>query len=263
MGKQAFCINKEENMKLIFSDFDRTLYVDKNITQENLTAINKWQNLGNLFIVTTGRQKKSIVEQMENYSLKPDYYICNNGAIILDKEKNTIFSKYISNYKIEEIIKYICKNYENSLEIVEKEKTIKVINTVGIDNHNPADIIIDMAHISSIKDAIQLHKKFDTIKRVNELVVDLNTRFRDSLSAYANVLNVDIVARDINKSTGIDFICKRIENIDEILVIGDSYNDIEMVHKYNGFTVEHGNEDIKKIARDILPDVASLLIRYL
>ena len=36
-----------------------------------------------------------------------------------------------------------------------------------------------------------------------------------------------------------------------------------MVEKYNGFTVEHGNEDIKKIAREILPDVASLLKKYL
>ena len=33
-------------MKLLFSDFDRTLYVNKNITQENLDAINKWQEMG-------------------------------------------------------------------------------------------------------------------------------------------------------------------------------------------------------------------------
>ncbi|MHD0316605.1 HAD family hydrolase [Fusobacterium sp. THCT1E2] len=249
-------------MKLLFSDFDRTLYVNRNITKENLDAVNKWQVEGNLFIITTGRHKKSIIEQMENFFLKPDYYICNNGAVILDKEKNTIFSKCISNQMIEEIIKYICENYENSFEIIEKERTIKIINNRGIDNHNPTDIILDKAHISSIKDVVQLHKKFDTEKRVNELVIDLNTKFRSSLAAYANVLNVDIVANGINKSTGIDFICREIDSVDDILVIGDSYNDIEMVQKYNGFTVEHGNEDIKKIAREIFFDVASLLKKY-
>lgn len=249
-------------MKLLFSDFDRTLYVNRDITQENLDAVNKWQSEGNLFIITTGRHKRSIIEQMKNFNLKPDYYICNNGAVILDKEKNTIFSKCISNQKIEEIVKYICENYENSFEIIEKERVIKIMNDAEIDNHNPADIILDKAHISSIKDVIQLHKKFDTEKRVTELVSDLNTRFRSSLAAYANVLNVDIVANGVNKSTGIDFVCKKLNDIDDILVIGDSYNDIEMVQKYNGFTVEHGNEDIKKIAREIFPDVASLLKKY-
>lgn len=236
--------------------------MDRNITKENLDAVNKWQVEGNLFIITTGRHKKSIIEQMENFSLKPDYYICNNGAVILDKEKNIIFSKCISNQMIEEIIEYICENYENSFEIIEKERTIKIMNNRGIDNHNPTDIILDRAHISSIKDVVQLHKKFDKEERVAELVIDLNTKFRSSLAAYANVLNVDIVANGMNKSTGIDFICREISNIDDILVIGDSYNDIEMVQKYNGFTVEHGNEDIKKIARDIFFDVASLLKKY-
>ncbi len=236
--------------------------MDRNITKENLDAVNKWQVKGNLFIITTGRHKKSIIEQMENFSLKPDYYICNNGAVILDKEKNIIFSKCISNQMIEEIIEYICENYENSFEIIEKERTIKIMNNRGIDNHNPTDIILDRAHISSIKDVVQLHKKFDKEERVAELVIDLNTKFRSSLAAYANVLNVDIVANGMNKSTGIDFICREISNVDDILVIGDSYNDIEMVQKYNGFTVEHGNEDIKKIARDIFFDVASLLKKY-
>lgn len=250
-------------MKLLFSDFDRTLYVNKNITQENLDAINKWQEMGNLFIIATGRYKKSIIEQMKNFLLKPDYYICNNGAVILDKEQNTIFFKYIPNQEIEQIIQYIYKNYENSLEIIEKERTIKIMNDVGIDNHHSVDIILDKEHISSIKDVVQIHKKFDTEERVNDLISNLNIRFRDSLVAYANVLNVDIVAKGINKSTGIDFICKGIKNVEDILVIGDSYNDIEMVEKYNGFTVEHGNEDIKKIAREIFPDVASLLKKYL
>lgn len=236
--------------------------MDRNITKENLDAVNKWQVEGNLFIITTGRHKKSIIEQMKNFSLKPDYYICNNGAVILDKEKNIIFSKCISNQMIEEIIEYICENYENSFEIIEKERTIKIMNNRGIDNHNPTDIILDRAHISSIKDVVQLHKKFDKEERVAELVIDLNTKFRSSLAAYANVLNVDIVANGMNKSTGIDFICRKISNVDDILVIGDSYNDIEMVQKYNGFTVEHGNEDIKKIAREIFFDVASLLKKY-
>ena len=127
-------------MKLLFSDFDRTLYVNKNITQENLDAINKWQEMGNLFIIATGRYKKSIIEQMKNFLLKPDYYICNNGAVILDKEQNTIFFKYIPNQEIEQIIQYIYKNYENSLEIIEKERTIKIMNDVGIDNHHSVDI---------------------------------------------------------------------------------------------------------------------------
>lgn len=67
-------------MKLFVTDFDRTLFVDRKISSEDINSIKDWQSKGNLFVVATGRDINSINEKIGVYNIKPDYLICNNGA---------------------------------------------------------------------------------------------------------------------------------------------------------------------------------------
>lgn len=82
------------------------------------------------------------------------------------------------------------------------------MNNRGIDNHNPTDIILDRAHIFIYKDVVQLHKNLIK-KRVAELVIDLNTKFRSSLENLCKCSQCRYCYNGMNKSTGIDFICRK------------------------------------------------------
>ena len=76
-------------MKVIVSDFDETFY-DANFV-DNINLVNKWQKSGNNFVIATGRGLHSLRNIIDNYSIKADYYICNDGAVIYDR----IIMKYI------------------------------------------------------------------------------------------------------------------------------------------------------------------------
>jgi len=71
--------------------------------------------------------------------------------------------------------------------------------------------------------------------------------------AYANLLHVDICAKNLSKASGVFEVAKRhrIET-DAIYCIGDSFNDQTMI-EFAGLGVAMGNahEDIKAIANHV------------
>ena len=42
-------------IKIIFSDLDNTLADKRNISKNNIDAINRYTSMGNLFVITSGR----------------------------------------------------------------------------------------------------------------------------------------------------------------------------------------------------------------
>ena len=83
--------------KILFLDLDGTLLTDsKDITEENLAAIQKATELGHAIVVCTGRPLVSTAKQVEKLGLTAPgcYAITSNGALIYDAHtKETIFYK--------------------------------------------------------------------------------------------------------------------------------------------------------------------------
>ena len=82
-------------MKCAVSDFDRTLYVERMIGEEDKNAVLNWQKSGNLFVIATGRNLGTIKPIFESYGFSPDFWILNNGAMIADRDGKTLFTKLI------------------------------------------------------------------------------------------------------------------------------------------------------------------------
>ena len=68
--------------KMLASDFDRTFYVNCEITEANIRAVENWRQQGNLFVIATGREESILREKLEEWEAEADYLICNNGARI-------------------------------------------------------------------------------------------------------------------------------------------------------------------------------------
>ena len=69
-------------MKLLATDYDGTLcYGYGDVMPEDLDAIRRWKEAGNLFAVVTGRSGLSIHRELDKYDLNPDFIICNNGGL--------------------------------------------------------------------------------------------------------------------------------------------------------------------------------------
>ena len=78
--------------KIIFSDFDRTLYFkdDPFLTESNISAIKKWREAGNFFCITTGRSYESVTTAMPEIADICDFFIIDGGSILLDSLLNPV-----------------------------------------------------------------------------------------------------------------------------------------------------------------------------
>lgn len=252
-------------MSIIFSDLDNTLLFDKKIKEKDLLAIEEWKEKGNLFALSTGRGKVMMTEVFERYPNLCDYYILNNGALILDKDKKILKEAYIPKDIVFEIL--------NHLD--EKEYTIAIETTKNLysfgkyeDDICPevGDMAIEIkkAQINDIKEKIiflNCAPKDGSLDKAIYIEKLLKKYFSDKVSIFRNKHWVDVVALFQSKGEGINSLItiKELSN-ESIYVIGDSLNDISMFDKYqNSFTFSDSEEIVKNKAKNIINDFSHMV----
>ena len=116
------------SFKVAASDFDGTLFINQQISAENLSAIRNWRALGNKFGIVTGRAYIMLTPHLEEYNLEIDFAICENGAIIHDGD-----GKIISNLKIvgEKYVGLFGCNAGNIENLNLSKVEIKACNFIG------------------------------------------------------------------------------------------------------------------------------------
>ena len=55
---------------MLASDFDRTFYVNCEITEANIRAVENWRQQGNLFVIATGREESILREKLEEWEAR-------------------------------------------------------------------------------------------------------------------------------------------------------------------------------------------------
>lgn len=247
-------------MKLFVSDFDRTFYVNHEISHENIEAVKMWQQRGNLFLIATGRELTSLDSELNKYSVSPDFYICNNGAAIYDKNQTLLYHKSIVREVGREVVEYIHSHYENSIGISSLDTKYKINECCGVNTQNGFSMALEIEEITKIAEFVQIHKKFSNKELVQKLAYDLEEKYSESVSIFLNVMNVDIVALNVSKATAIDFIATVVDvRREEIYVMGDSYNDIDMIRAYDGFAMLSAEDVIKSSAKGVYESVAACM----
>lgn len=219
-------------MKLFVTDYDGTLYIDELSLTINRKKLLELHNLGFIIVISTGRCFKSIKNQLQKYNLYYDYLHCADGSIIYDKNDNLI------------------KFYEMEHNIVKEILSLKekaIIEEVQIsypkeykDTYNKKDKI---AGINLVIKSILVDKNFvNNFLALKNKYSDYNFLFYD----HGDYAYLCVKKQLINKSYAINFM-KDLLSIKEndIYVIGDSYNDLEMIEEHHGCSII-GNDDINK-----------------
>lgn len=247
-------------MKLFVSDYDLTLFVNNSIEEKSIEAINEWQKSGNMFAIATGRNRFSIQREVNKYNLKPDYIICNNGSIILDYKHNVIFEDEISREGAYEVIKYIYNNYEGSIEVSNSKLRISIEHPTENNLLSyEVDKNINIKNLENIDSIIQINKKMKDTQNADMLSKKLNDTFKKHITAYANIVNIDIVKNNVNKANAIEYILKMHNSIKDIIAAGDSNNDMDMIKKYEGYAPNYAKENIKNAAKHIFSSIYEII----
>ena len=192
-------------MKVIVSDFDGTLYKNNNIIYQD--KINKFVMAGNIFIIATGRNMSSLKKDLDKFKLNPSFYICNDGAIILDQFYNVIYRTDIDNSMVRPIYNDL-KNDDNILEVL-------------IDTGNG---LVDDINRSTNKLIARYYDRDKAIKLVNKL----NSQY-PSIFGYVSNNWINITKKTETKGRAIKFLSEYY-NFSKypIYVIGNDINDLSM-----------------------------------
>ena len=246
-------------MKCAVSDFDRTLYVDGQISPKNIQAIKRWQAAGHWFVVATGRNESSLRAKLDLYDCQPDAYILNNGAVVRLKDGKEIYCKLIDNDTVREILQYLYSVDRDGSGVSMRDRKVNVLSRDNTTTQKPSDGVITIDQIGELKEVVQIHtRRPSDINWIISLCRDLNERFPE-ITAYANVWNADIMAHGVDKAAGIGCLEQYVGGFDEILTVGDSENDVRMIRDYGGVTVPDGCENARNAAVRIVSDVAEYL----
>lgn len=241
-------------MKLLATDYDGTLKYTNMVTQEDLIAIKKWKEQGNLFVINTGRSMESILAEVRKYNIPVDYFVTNNGGMVFDKELHELFSSYLDNtvaidimyatHLIGGVVSYVVNDgiYRHRIIIDEKleEKRYPGLAPNMSEEelmrmNKYAQIVISMSDISSALELADL----------------INDHFSEKVVAYANKFVVDVVPKGISKAAGVQFLMDR-ENVvvEDTYTIGDAYNDIPLMKfGVNGSCMNSATDELKKYAK--------------
>lgn len=222
----------KKDIKLIALDMDGTLLNEKEeISEGNYKAIQEAQAKGVHVVLSTGRSILTCGKYAESLNLS-SYLVTVNGSEIWDcsgnlHERNILHAEYI----------------QMMWEWANQNKTYywAVVTDKVWRNQMPDDIF---AHT-------WLKFGFDfSDDSVRETILQRLLSNQQLEVSNSSPTNIEINAVGVNKANGLLHVCERLGiSMDEVIAMGDSLNDIEMI-KAVGCGVAMGNaqNEVKKAA---------------
>lgn len=266
-------------IKLIASDMDGTLLNDDHmISEENLKAIRKAQEMGRYFTIVTGRDYGAVKSYLDECNLKCEC-ILSNGAEYRDVDGNIIESVYMNKTSVKIVFdilneanlciqlmtnkgSYITNKESDKKAIIERFKLFnpkmteeEVIEFVESFHKQRGMKEIDNIY-KILEDDIEI-LKIVTFDNDEKLIARLKDKLRESTSdlAVASTFSNDIEISDIEAQKGL-ILAKTIKKMgidkSEVIVLGDSFNDYSMFTEFeNSYAMENAIPEIKEIAKYI------------
>ena len=218
---------------ILFSDFDNTLYFkdEPARTAQNVAAVKTWKSAGHQFCITTGRSYKSLANTAgPKFIDLSDYLILNCGSIIRDSS-----SKFLNTFSFDpKLINRIVELAESS------SQPCKILY------YTPSNEVFDRPSERIIKVNLWFHNDNqlgESLRTIQSLPVQAyqahrtNDQLHPELQDYYSL--IEIVPEKSGKSNAITTLTS-LENIPsrDILTVGDSENDRQMIQKYSGYIIE-------------------------
>jgi len=266
-------------IKLIASDMDGTLLNDKHkIDKETVIAIKKAEEAGIVFAISTGREYETVKSVLKENNIKCQCVLMN-GAEYRDEEGNILqeinieqntATKIIHMLKEEKVTARIFTN-KGIYTTDTKEEALKemVYRTLSFNPQLTQEEAVEVAKVQpyftqlkfisnldeflksdmEIRKFVAFHNNTELITKMKKIIgqlegIAVSSSFRDNIEITHITAQKGIILAKVAEKMGF----KR----DEVLVLGDSFNDYSMFTEFTE-SVAMGNAipEIKKIAKYI------------
>ena len=265
-------MNNKKYIKLIGLDLDGTLFDDnKNISKENILSIKNAISKGVVVVPVTGRPFKGLPKVIREIK-EIKYAITANGASIY--EINTgkcIYKDWLSNDKVLYILK-VLKKYpviedcfikgtsymqEDSKETIKKMPMPKALIEYFFNSKIYLENLYEFIKSSNVElEKVVVDFLCDEdgkSKKCGKEVYSELQKIKDITIVEGAPFNYEISTLTARKGNGLIELGKILNiNINEIMAIGDSENDLDMIKKAGfGVAMENASDILKKHAHYI------------
>lgn len=249
------------NYKMICTDMDGTLLNSKKIvSNENKIALKKAYEKGVHIIICTGRNAKNAIYFSELLEVNCAV-IANNGAWVIDEDKECIILKDILNEKQCLEIMKVCKEHKgipsfHSREAVYWPSKFRkylcdiILNKKVPENHRVKNIYINDKNSwknifkeDNIGKCIIIELNQKKLRKIREELVKVGGYEITQSGKYA----LEVNNKGVSKGRAVKILAEKYNiNREGIICIGDNENDLSMIN-YAGLGVAMGNaiEEVK------------------
>lgn len=245
--------------KAIFLDLDGTLLDnEKNISKENIDAIERAKAMGVLVCICSGRQI-DITRKYKEMAHASNYMICSNGAIIYDDDtKEELFGANMDEAFCKEVYNYAQENgltvrldtkYGRFVNNEKRNVSTEILITEGIDTFLAENKVTQLSIAGDDMEDVQ--KAIDELKVEERETVKVGNLYSEVFPFKYSCLNC--INKSVSKGNAISGLCKYLKiDIKDVIAMGDELNDLSMV-EMAGLGVAMGNafDEVKAAANEV------------
>ena len=261
--------------KMFVSDFDWTLGKGPNyIDTETVELIKKYQKKGGIFVICTGRAKSAILSITDYHKIDCDL-ICCQGAIISHSKTGKTLESYGIDPNLSQRIandlvldnETVLLHYDDLLAYNRKDKFVEHYEMLtSLNGHEIKDVC---SFIEKEQPTIQKLMALAMPDRVNAIIEKYQAKYPEVLINSGARGLVEIINPKYSKGLATKKLADKY-NVDykDVLVIGDSTNDVAMFEKeFYKVAVGSACEELKSLSDEVAVDfeknpVKQMLLKY-
>lgn len=261
-------MNKKSQIKLVAVDMDGTLLNHKGkVSKENITMLKALRANGKDFVICTGRNYKDAKKAMEEAKLPCDL-ICMNGAMTCHFEGQIIDSHSVAEDKLEHLMNLlhnskvvvdIMTEYGSFTTTPRKDFVKALEKNILLPTGDESFGIGQFTFIDKDEFMTCKHKVYKVSAIHEEIGILREIKYQLMQTKAFNIVasaptNLEITHSLAQKGRALlDYAKARQIQMNELMAIGDSGNDVSMLSLESAITVamENGMEEAKKAARYI------------
>lgn len=249
-----------KNIKMIVMDLDDTLLNDElQISDYTKKVIFNAQKKGIKIVLASGRPTAAIMPYAEELNLAENdgYVISYNGAIATKcSTKEEILRKTLTWENID-LLTEIHSERDVFIHTYINEEVITPKHNIHTDFEGRLTGL-PVKEVSNFRETI----KSEVVKillleepeKLKKIETELKPVIGDSMSMnISKPFFLEFTNKEVDKDKTIDFLCKQINiSKNEVMAIGDSYNDLTMIKGCGfGVVMSNGRSEVKKHAKHI------------
>ena len=242
-------------MKLIATDYDGTLNFN-GVDDKKRATVARWRKAGNLFGVISGRSWQSTIEQLNKDNIERDFVVGNNGASICNENGEIISETTVSFKVLKEFLEFI---FQKGCDFgrVHCSNICFAVNAPNTEIKNGEYTLDDFPKTENFN---QVSIQFETSEDSKEFAEIIKERFKGILYPLQNRRWIDVVPFGVSKSSGV-YKLMEIFSVEKqnVITVGDSENDIDMLLQFNSYAMENGVEIVKKAAGRTVKDITEII----